>query len=228
MRSHSIRRAAWLAPVALLALAACGGAGEAASDKPASGINAETTEAPLTTAAETTTEAPTTTDAPTTTAAPTTTEAPTTTAAPTTTIPAGSQISRETALAANRCIELWHDVQGDGQVLGFYTMPELQDAKAACDEAHAQLEVDLVGAPVGPLPARQLAVLLSEMAIKFGFEAMNEVINGCPTVGDTCDVPAEARESFLNLDPNIAPAGFTGRPLLTPTVDNIDGLTVAA
>jgi hypothetical protein len=209
-----------VAPLVLALLAACGGDDDTGGAVPEDTRETSTTEAPATTGVAATSAAPTTTEAPTATEAPTTTAAPTTT-----TIPVGSDISRETALAANRCLDLWHNLQGDGQVLGFYLTSDMENTVAACDDAQAQLEVDEIGVPVGPYPIRELGLLLSKISLELSFSSLDMDLGQCRVY---CDVPRRGRKRFLVLEDiiGVVPEAFRGTPLFVPTIEGIEGLTV--
>jgi hypothetical protein len=158
---------------------------------------------------------------------PTTTVAPVT-AAPTTTVARGSTIARETALAVNRCFELWSDAQSLGSGAGFVYEADMEALTEACDAATAQVEVDQIGA-VGA-PVNELALVLATLNLVVSFAVLDFTMSGCEPSDGACLIDPADVETFLQLDEFAVgelPEAFRGYVgMFTPTVEDIEGLTV--
>lgn len=141
----------------------------------------------------------------------------------------GWTISRDGALAANKCLDLWAEAQSLGQMGDTIAFATLDDLTTACDNAFAQVQLDLMGAPVGsPSPIRTLAIVVTVI----GYTVFSEMatLDGCYQRGQICGIPAETRPTFLQVTEAAAPqffptqlTGYIG--ILGPTVE-VFGLTL--
>lgn len=184
--------------VTVITCAACGGdsRGQAAD------TSASASSSPDTVEAEPTTEA---------------TEPETTIAE---TVPApepGSEISRSTALAINDCFDQWASLR---RIPESYFFEDLTAAIDSCANATAELDVDLMGVPVGPTPVRQLGVAVAGVNLALSMANLEATLQPC----DLC-IPSDPEKflaytpapGMLDLDENILAQ--------TPTVDDF-GVTI--
>jgi len=140
----------------------------------------------------------------------------------------GATISRSTALAANRCFDLWGSAQLAGRD-GVAYLDDLDDLSDACDEAKAELEIDQIGVPPGDSPVNTLAAVLATVAVVVSFAKL-ELLSEGDCSGVTCILADEDTATFLTLD-DMGGAGlpdaFQGdQSLRTATIEDIEGLVV--
>jgi hypothetical protein len=156
--------------------------------------------------------------APSSTKATTTTET-TSTQPPTTSAPVYDEISRDTALAVNTCLDQWRT---NRLLSDSVDIDDLDSLAAACELARDNLDIDLMEVPLGDSPVRRLAVALAELNLAVSFEKFRYI--DCPDVCATED--PEAFLAHTPADPDAVDLDDDYQ-LLTQTPDyTIFGLTV--
>lgn len=151
-----------------------------------------------------------------------------TSSAATTTTPTGPGyvIARSTALVVTDCLNLWYEVRSTAPIVGF-KRADLVAASARCSSAARALDIDLVGAPLGPLPARQLALMIASLNTAM-LGAQNRFT--AATCRDLCTLEPADEDTFLVFregTPSIPPA-FVGPTvgLTRPGLDKVKDLSI--
>lgn len=136
------------------------------------------------------------------------------------TVPApepGSEISRSTALAINDCFDQWASLR---RIPESYFFEDLTAAIDSCANATAELDVDLIGVPVGPTPVRQLGVAVAGVNLALSMANLEATLQPC----DLC-IPSDP-EKFLAYIPAPGMVDLDENILAqTPTVDDF-GVTI--
>lgn len=151
--------------------------------------------------------------------------------APTTTVPDGTTVTRETAVAVNRCFELWAEGQSLGGGAGFVLETDMEALETACVAALDRVDTDRVGVVAVDAPIAELALVLESIDRVVRVARFDLSMSVCDPDGK-CPIDPAAMSTFLQLDEvagDDLPEAFRGFiGFLAPTVLQIEGLTITS
>ena len=152
--------------------------------------------------------------------------------AATTTVPDGTTITRETAVAVNKCFELWAEGQSLGGGAGYVFDADMEALERACDTAASSVDADKVGVVADDSPVLELSQVLEAITRAVRSARFDLSMSGCQPSGGECLIDPASMTTFLRLDEvtgaDVPDAfrGFIG--FAAPTVLEIEGLTIVS
>lgn len=155
----------------------------------------------------------------------TSTSTSTTTTSTTTTTTAAPvfAIARDTAVAASTCIDEWASARRFATSDQLFKVSDLDAIDEACEAASTLLDIDLLDVPVGKLPPRTLALLVSAIIVATGLAQLETLLGTCDPSG-WCVTERDDPLGLLSID--LPPFSDESSILWSPGLDAIDGLVV--